>query len=223
MTLALFDLDNTLLTGDSDYGWGCFLVDKNIVDKQSYEAANLHFFDQYKQGKLDIYEYSAFSFKPLSQLPMKTLHDLHREFMIKVVKPMIGEKAKQLVQHHREMGHTLLVITATNSFITRPIAEAFGITNLLATEPKIVQGRYTTEIDGIPCFQEGKVERLNHWLKSHQISLDGSYFYSDSNNDLPLMELVDHPVAVDPDEKLTAISQKNGWKIISLKDNHATS
>ena len=218
MTLALFDLDNTLLNGDSDYGWGCFLVEKNIVNKEQYEAANLRFFEQYKNGELDIYEYSAFSFAPLAQLSMDALQALHQEFMQEIIQPMIGEKARKLVQHHKDLGHTLLVITATNSFITRPIAHAFGIDNLLATEPKVVNNRYTTDIDGVPCFHEGKVQRLNHWLSANDCNLQGSYFYSDSNNDLPLMELVDHPVAVDPDEKLAAIAREKGWEIITLRD-----
>ncbi len=218
MTLALFDLDNTLLSGDSDYGWGCFLVEKNIVDKAQYEAANLNFFEQYQQGKLDIYEYSAFSFAPLANMSMDKLNALHREFMEQFIAPMMGEKARQLVQHHKDLGHTLLVITATNSFITGPIARAFGIDNLLATDPKIVNNRYTTEIDGIPCYKEGKVTRLNQWLSEHDITLQGSYFYSDSSNDLPLMRLVDHPVAVDPDDELASFAEQSGWEIISLRN-----
>jgi HAD superfamily hydrolase (TIGR01490 family) len=217
MTLALFDLDNTLLSGDSDYEWGSFLVKKNLVDQARYEAANLKFYEQYKQGTLDIYEFSAFSFKPLAEHSMDELQILHKEFMQTVIGPMMGSKARDLVDHHRKQGHTLLVITATNSFITRPIVDAFGIDILLATEPKIVNGRYTTEIAGTPCFQEGKITRLQEWLNQNSASLDGSYFYSDSFNDLPLMELVDHAVAVDPDKKLAAAAGQNGWEIISLR------
>jgi HAD superfamily hydrolase (TIGR01490 family) len=218
MTLAIFDLDNTLLSCDSDYEWGCFLVRKNLVDKATYDAANLDFFEQYKQGTLDIYEFCAFSFEPLSEHSMEELQVLHDEFMQTVIRPRMGNKAKALIDHHKEQGHTLLVITATNSFITRPIVQAFGIEHLLATEPKITDGRYTTEIEGIPCFQEGKVARLKQWLRQHNASLDGSYFYSDSYNDLPLMEQVEHVVAVDPDEKLAEIADQRGWKIISLRD-----
>ncbi len=218
MTLALFDLDNTLLSGDSDYEWGCFLVRKNLVDQAAYDAANLKFYEQYKQGTLDIYEFSAFSFQPLTQHSMEALQALHHEFMQTVVTPMMGSKAQALVDYHREQGHTLLVITATNSFITRPIANAFGIDILLATEPKIVEGRYTTEIEGTPCFQEGKVERLAQWLQENNASLAGSYFYSDSYNDIPLMEQVENVIAVDPDEKLAEIAGQRGWQIISLRD-----
>ncbi len=218
MTLILFDLDNTLLSGDSDYEWGSFLVRKNLVDKDSYETANIRFYEQYKQGKLDIHEYSAFSFKPLSESSMEELSQLHNEFMQEVIQPIMGDKAKSLIEQHKQQGHTLMVITATNSFITRPIVQAFGIDNLLATEPKIVNGRYTPEIDGIPCFHEGKVLRLEHWLKKNKVSLEGSCFYSDSFNDLPLMEKVETAIAVDPDEKLAAIAKQKGWKIISLRD-----
>ncbi len=217
MPLVLFDLDNTLLSGDSDYEWGEFLVSKNLVDKAHYEAENLRFYEQYKQGNLDIYEYSAFSFEPLSRLPMDELQKLHKEFMAKVIHPMIGSRARELVQWHKDQGHTLLVITATNSFITRPIVKAFGIENLLATEPKIVNGRFTTDIEGTPCFQEGKVSRLDSWLAENKMSLNGSYFYSDSFNDLPLMEKVEHVIAVDPDAKLLDIAKQRNWKVISLR------
>jgi len=218
MTLALFDLDNTLLSGDSDYEWGCFLVKKNLVDRAQYEAENDRFYAQYKQGTLDIYEFSAFSFKPLAEHSMETLQALHEEFMQTVIRPLMGSRARALVRQHKEQGDTLLVITATNSFITRPIVRAFGIDHLLATDPKIVGGRYTTEIQGIPCFQDGKVKRLEQWLRQHNQSLDGSCFYSDSANDLALMELVGHPVAVDPDEQLAAVARQRAWKIISLRD-----
>ena len=218
MTLAIFDLDNTLISCDSDYEWGCFLVRKNLVDRASYDAANLNFFEQYKKGTLDIYEFCAFSFKPLSEHSMEELQLLHDEFMQTVIRPKMGNKAKALISHHKQQGHTLLVITATNSFITRPIVQAFGINHLLATDPKIEDGRYTTEIAGIPCFQGGKVKRLEQWLKQNNASLEGSYFYSDSFNDLPLMEQVEHVIAVDPDEKLAAIAGQRDWKIISLLD-----
>lgn len=218
MTLAIFDLDNTLLSGDSDYEWGQFLVRKKLVDETSYEAANLKFYEQYKQGVLDIYEYSAFSFQPLSERSMEELWILHNEFMLEVIHPMMSKKAKSLVKQHQQQGHILLVITATNSFITRPIVKAFGIDNMLATDPKIVSGRYTIEIEGVPCFHEGKVVRLENWLEQYKVSLEGSYFYSDSYNDLPLMEKVETAIAVDPDEKLATVARQRGWQIISLRD-----
>lgn len=217
MTLALFDLDNTLLSGDSDYEWGQFLVSKGLVDSASYEAANQRFYEQYKQGVLDIHEFSAFSFKPLSERNMEELADLHREFMATVIQPLMSPAALALVDDHRAQGHTLMIITATNSFITRPIAQAFGIPHLLATEPKIVNGRYTQNIDGTPCFQSGKVTRLQDWLQGRDETLAGSYFYSDSRNDLPLLEMVDNPIAVDPDATLTQIAQERGWRILSLR------
>jgi HAD superfamily hydrolase (TIGR01490 family) len=216
MTLAIFDLDNTLLSGDSDHGWGEFLVNKGLVDERTYKEANEKFYNQYKQGLLDIFEYSAFSFKPLSEHSMEDLAQLHLEFMEIIIKPMMGQKAKSLVEHHRNLGHTLLVITATNSFITRPIVEAFGIENLLATDPKIVEGRYVNLIEGIPCFKEGKVKRLQHWLEKNDLDLSGSFFYSDSHNDFALMEKVDNAIAVDPDEQLEKIANEKGWKVISL-------
>ncbi|SDZ78693.1 HAD-superfamily subfamily IB hydrolase, TIGR01490 [Thiothrix caldifontis] len=217
MTLALFDLDNTLLSGDSDYEWGQYLVSKGLVERDHYETANQYFYEQYKQGVLDIHEFSAFSFKPLSERSMAELAALHQEFMASVINPLITETAKQLVEQHRRQGHTLMVITATNSFITRPIVEAFGIPHLLATEPKVVNGRYTREIDGVPCFQAGKVTRLQHWLANRAETLRGSYFYSDSRNDLPLLEMVDNPVAVDPDDTLHQIAIDKGWPVISLR------
>ena len=217
MTLALFDLDNTLLSGDSDYEWGRFLVTKKLVDEVEYEAANVRFYEQYKQGKLDIHEFSAFSFKPLSMRSMEELSELHQEFMQEVISPLMGDKAKSLVERHRQKGHTLIVITATNSFITAPIVKAFGIDHLLATEPKIRKGRYTTEVNGTPCFHQGKVARLDAWLAENNRSLEGSYFYSDSHNDLPLLEKVTFPVAIDPDEKLEKIAKQRAWKIASLR------
>lgn len=218
MTLALFDLDNTLLSGDSDYEWGRFLVRKNLVDADSYEQANAHFYEQYQQGKLDINAFCAFAFKPLTEHSFEALQVLHQEFMQTTIHAFMSKKAKKLVQSHRQQQHTLMVITATNSFVTRPITEAFGINHLLATEPKIVNNRYYAAIEGIPCFQQGKVTRLQQWLERSNETLEGSYFYSDSHNDLPLLDMVDHPIAVDPDEKLAHIAQEQGWKSISLRD-----
>ena len=217
MTLALFDLDNTLLRGDSDYEWGQFLVKQGLVDAEAYEIANKRFYEEYKQGTLDIREFSAFSFTPLSQHTMHTLADLHQQFMQTVIQPMLTADALNLVKQHQDAGHTLMIITATNSFVTRPIADAFGIRNLLATDAKVINGRYTTEIEGIPCFKEGKVQRLQAWLNEHpEESLKDSYFYSDSHNDLPLLEMVDHPVVVNPDNKLQQVAIKRRWPILQL-------
>ena len=218
MPLALFDLDNTLLAGDSDYEWGRFLIKKGLVDETYYEAENNRFFEQYKQGALDIYEFCAFSFQPLAEHGMERLQALRAEFMRDVIEPMIGGRARAVVDKHKQQGDTVMVITATNRFVTEPIVRAFGIEHLLATEPKIVDNRYTGELEGIPCFHEGKVRRLENWLAKNNVSLQGSCFYTDSINDLPLLEKVDTPVAVDPDEKLAALARRRGWDCLSLRD-----
>jgi len=219
MTLALFDLDNTLLSNDSDHLWGQFLVDKKLVDSETHKQRNDVFYQQYQQGKLNIHEFCAFSFESLASRSMEELAALHQEFMRNYIEPFMSNKSKALIAQHKAMGHTLMVITATNSFITRPIVSAFGIDHLIATEPKIENGRYTTQIDGTPSFQEGKVTRLKSWLAEHNETLDGSYFYSDSHNDLPLLEQVTHAIAVDPDPKLATIAQARNWDIISLVDD----
>ncbi len=218
MALVIFDLDNTLLHGDSDFEWGQFLVSKNLVDEQEYEAANQVFYEDYKNGTLDVIKYSAFSFKPLSVRSMEELAKLHKEFMQAIILPIIQKKSRALIEKHREQGDTLLIITATNGFITRPIAEELGIKNLLATEPLIVDGRYTTKVDGTPCFQEGKITRLNQWLKKNDVSMQDSMFYSDSYNDVSLLEVVDTAIAVDPDDKLREVASERDWEIISLRN-----
>lgn len=218
MSLAIFDLDNTLLADDSDYLWGRFLVTLGVVDATLYEAENQRFYDDYKAGTLDIFEFLAFSLKPLSEHDMATLKQWRARFMEEVIQPLLLPKAQALVDKHRDQGDTLLIITATNRFVTEPIAQAYGIEHLLATEPEIVDGRYTGKVAGIPCFQEGKVTRLNEWLKGRTLSLENSYFYSDSHNDLPLLKKVTHPVAVDADEALQAHARLAGWPQISLRD-----
>lgn len=217
MALALFDLDNTLLDGDSDYEWGNFLVAKKKVDAKEYDKANTYFYEQYKQGTLDIVEFAAFSFKPLSLMNQEELDELHKEFMQSTIIPRIKPQTNKALNKHRKKEDTLVIITATNSFITRPIANHLGIDNLIATEPKVANGRYTTEIEGTPCFQEGKVTRLNEWMKNNNQTLAGSYFYSDSINDLPLLEKVDNPIVIDPDDKLREVATQRGWKTTTLK------
>jgi len=217
LSLAIFDLDNTLLADDSDYLWGCFLVELGVVDAELYESENQRFYDDYKTGSLDIFEFLSFSLKPLSMHDMDTLENWRSRFMSEVIHPLILPKAQALVESHRKKGDTLLIITATNRFVTAPIADAYGIENLLATDPEIVSGRYTGQVAGTPCFQEGKVSRLHDWLKTHQHTLEDSYFYSDSQNDLPLLKKVTHPVAVDADETLAAYATKNNWQQISLR------
>ena len=215
--LAIFDLDNTLLAGDSDYLWGKFLAGRGIVDAEFYEQENQRFYDEYKAGELDIFEFLAFSLKPLSEQSPVTLASLHRDFMAECIRPIITPAARQLLARHRDNGDILLIITATNRFITAPIAEELAVPNLLATDPEMVDGHYTGRVAGIPCYREGKVERLRYWLQQTGYNLAESWFYSDSHNDLPLLELVTHPVAVDPDETLANHATAKGWPIISLR------
>lgn len=217
MTLAIFDLDNTLLGGDSDYLWGRFLVEQGIVDADHYERENQRFYDEYKSGQLDIREFLRFSLKPLSEHDMETLQAWHRQFMEEKIEPIMLPKAAELLQKHRDQGHFLLIITATNRFVTDPVAEALGVDDMLATEPQLVDGRYSGEVEGEPCFQHGKVIRLQQWLEQTGYNLEGSWFYSDSHNDLPLLEMVEHPVAVDADETLSEHAQLKGWTQLSLR------
>ncbi|MFI3123290.1 MAG: HAD family hydrolase [Methylococcales bacterium] len=217
MTLAIFDLDNTLIADDSDYLWGQFLVDQGIVDRTIYKQVNAQFYEDYQQGSLDMMAFLRFALKPLADHPIDQLHLWREQFLNEIISPIILKAAAELVEKHRSLGHTLLVITATNRFITAPIVEMYGIEHLLATTPELVNEQYTGEIVGIPCFQEGKVTMLNEWLEKNGESLTGSYFYSDSHNDLPLLKLVDNPIAVNPDDKLRQFSETEGWKIIDLR------
>jgi len=216
LALAIFDLDNTLLAGDSDVAWGQFLVSNNIVDGDYYARENQRYYEQYKDGTLDIMEFLAFALKPLSELAPERLNVLHAQFMTDDILPMITDDARALVNRHRQQGDTLMIITATNRFVTEPIARELGIEYLLATEPEQQDGRYTGRVSGIPCFQHGKVERLHAWLDEHDATLDGSWFYSDSHNDLPLLKEVSHPVAVNPDATLRSHAEAAGWPILQL-------
>jgi HAD superfamily hydrolase (TIGR01490 family) len=217
VALAIFDLDNTLLAGDSDYLWGCFLVEQGIVDGEDYERENARFYRQYQEGTLDINEWLAFQLYPLTQHDNDTLETLRARFIDEKIRPIVLPAARALIARHRDQGDTLLIITATNAFITRPIAALFDIPHLLATEPRVLAGRFTGAVEGTPCFREGKVTRLRAWLAEHGHALDGSWFYSDSHNDIPLLELVQHPVAVDPDPSLTRHAEARAWPIISLR------
>ncbi|MCX7095247.1 MAG: HAD-IB family hydrolase [Methylobacter sp.] len=217
MSLAIFDLDNTLIADDSDYLWGQFLVDQGIVDKNRYESANAKFYDDYKQGSLNIVEFLRFSLQPLADHNPEQLYQWRAQFLEESIKPLLLQPAQQLIDIHKDRGDTVLVITATNRFVTEPIVRLYGIENLLATTPEFVDGRYTGAFSGIPCFREGKVKLLEAWLENSDETLQGSWFYSDSHNDLPLLKLVDNPVAVDPDEKLTEFANAANWPIISLR------
>jgi HAD superfamily hydrolase (TIGR01490 family) len=217
VSLVIFDLDNTLLGGDSDFLWGRFLVERGIVDQTAYEEANARFYEDYRKGTLDIRDFLNFALQPLAANEPETLYRWRDEFIEEKIKPIMLPPARALIAKHREAGDTLLVITATNRFVTEPIVRLFEIEHLLATSPEMVDGRYTGRFAGIPCFQEGKVEQLESWLKKANQSLEGSWFYSDSHNDLPLLMRVDHPVAVDPDETLERQAKEHGWPIISLR------
>lgn len=217
MPLALFDLDNTLLAGDSDYLWGCFLAQKGLVDKHVYEEANLRFYEDYKQGTLNIHEFLSFALTPLAENDANVLRALHEEFMAQHIKPIMNQAGVDKIEEHRSKEDHLVIITATNSFVTGPIARSLGVDTLIATEPEMIDGQYTGNIDGIPCFQEGKITKLNNWLKTSSMNMEGSYFYSDSHNDLPLLELVNHPVAIDPDDKLRKLAIERKWPILSFR------
>ncbi|MEJ2591258.1 MAG: HAD-IB family hydrolase [Candidatus Thiodiazotropha sp.] len=218
MVLAIFDLDNTLLAGDSDYLWGRFLVEQGIVDRDYYERENERFYQQYKAGELDIHEFLRFSLAPLRNNPPERLQRLREAFIEQRISPLITDSARQLVEKHRRAGDTLMIITATNAFVTRPIADRFGIEALIATEPETLDGQFTGEVEGEPSFREGKVTRLRQWLEANGADLRGSWFYSDSHNDLPLLEQVDNPVAVNPDDTLAEVARSRQWPILRLYD-----
>lgn len=219
MQLAIFDLDNTLLGGDSDHAWGEFLISKGLADPQHHAAQNNRFYQQYTEGKLDIKAYVKFTLGPVLHLPMQELDTLHGEFMAAYIQPMILPKAIELIEGHRSKGDYCLIMSATNSFITHPIAATLKADSILATDLIRDQEYFTGDISGTPCFQQGKVSRLNEWLalQNGKYSLEKSIFYSDSFNDLPLLNSVATPVAVDPDARLLANAKQHSWKIISLR------
>ena len=217
MRLALFDLDNTLLAGDSDHAWGDYLCERGILDGVAYKARNDAFYQDYLAGRLNIRDYLNFCLEILGRTEMAQLEQWHREFMRDCIEPIILAKGEALLEQHRTAGDRLVIITATNRFVTGPIAARLGVETLLATECEMQDGRYTGRTTDVPCYQEGKVTRLERWLGETGLSLEGSYFYSDSRNDLPLLERVSHPVAVDPDPILRAEAEKRGWPVISLR------
>lgn len=220
MNLALFDLDNTLLLGDSDFQWAQFLIEQRALDRELHEARNLEFYEQYKAGTLDIHEFLNFQLKPLARHSRNQLNAWHGEFMTQKILPMIAPGAYKLIERHKLDGDLCIIITATNSFVTAPIAQTLGIDNLIATEPEHINGEFTGHVSGIPCFREGKISRLENWLDEHNLtwlSFLQSWFYSDSLNDLPLLGKVTHPVAVDPDATLKSHAEEHGWPIITLR------
>jgi HAD superfamily hydrolase (TIGR01490 family) len=220
MNLALFDLDNTLLSGDSDFEWAQFLIGKGVVDREIQEAKNIEFYEQYKAGTLDIQAFLAFQLAPLTRHPRAELDAWHAEYLERHIRPLIGDAARALVRQHLDGGDLCALVTATNSFVTGPIAREFGVAHLIATVPEWEDGRFTGRARGTPSFREGKILRTEAWLESLGLcwgSFEKSYFYSDSLNDLPLLSTVDTPVAVDPDETLRAHASEMGWKIITLR------
>ncbi len=215
--LAIFDLDNTLLAGDSDYLWGRFLAERGVVDGDAYERENKRFYEEYKAGDLDIMEFLAFSLKPLAENDPQQLEALRAEFVETVIRPIVPTASRTLLEHHRRQGDELLIITATNRFVTEPIAELLDVPWLIATDPERKGERFTGRVAGTPCFRKGKVERLTTWLRETGHHLAGSHFYSDSHNDFPLLEMVETPVAVDPDDTLRDHAEMKGWPILSLR------
>ncbi len=218
MKLAIFDLDNTLLGGDSDFLWGQFLIQNSLVDGAQYEQENQRFYADYQAGTLDIYAYLEFALAPLAAHDPADLQAWREQFAQEWIRPRILPKAVDLLNHHQRVGHKRLIITATNRFVTQPIAALLGVSQLLATEVEMINGCYTGKTRGIPCFQEGKVKRLETWLEQTGYSLQDSWFYSDSHNDIPLLSRVTYPVAVDPDPILNRHAEEQGWSIISLRD-----
>lgn len=217
MNLAIFDLDNTLLAGDSDYLWGQFLVDQGRVDGAWYERENRRYYELYVAGTLDMAEFCAFSMKPLAEHSLEVLQQWRAQFVHEKIAPVVAAGAPALLERHRAQGDTLLITTATNRFITEPIAELLGVPHLIATEPELREGRYTGKLAGTANFQSGKVERLSQWRAQQRVEFSHSTFYSDSRNDLPLLLQADTAIAVDPDDTLRAEAQRRGWPIISLR------
>lgn len=218
MRLALFDLDNTLLAGDSDFEWAQFLIDQGVLDREVYEARNQAFYDQYKAGTLDIHEFLDFQLKPLARHPRSQLDAWHAEYMRTRIVPMVAKAAPALLDRHKD--DVRIIVTATNSFVTAPIAALLGVAHLIATDPEEVGGEFTGRVAGMPSFREGKVRRLDAWLAQRGLvwgDVTTSWFYSDSLNDLPLLERVHHPIAVDPDPTLRSHAESRGWPVISLR------
>ena len=217
MRLAVFDLDNTLLAGDSDYLWGRFQVEQGLVAADTYERENQRFYREYQAGTLDIHEYAAFALNSLIEHPLEHMLSLRERFVRECIAPIVAAGTPALLERHRAQGEELVITTATNRFVTEPIAELLGIPNLLATEPELVDGHYTGRIAGIPNFQGGKVVRLREWIAARGGACEHMSCYSDSHNDIPLLEMAQQAVAVDPDAVLQATAEHRGWAVISLR------
>jgi len=216
--LALFDLDNTLLEGDSDYAWAQFLIEEGVLRREEYETRNEWFYERYKDGTLDIAQFLRFQLAPIARRPRAQLDAWHMDFMQRKIRPMILPRAPQLIAQHADA--LTAIVTATNRFITQPIAAELGVANLIATDIEEENGLFTGLPRGVPAFREGKIRRVNEWLGAKGRVLEDfeSWFYSDSLNDLPLLERVTHPVAVDPDATLRSHAIERGWPVISLRE-----
>ena len=220
MDLILFDLDNTLLAGDSDYEWAQFLIEKGVINRETHEARNLQFYNQYKAGTLDIVEFLDYQLKPLASHPQALLKQWRDDFVAQKIRPIITRQSRELVRAALAQTEHVLIITATNRFVTETIATELGVKYLIGTEPEEINGEFTGRVSGTPSFREGKITRLNEWLTSRNLnwnSFDTTRFYSDSLNDLPLLEKVHEAIAVDPDDTLRAHATQRGWPIISLR------
>jgi len=223
MNLALFDLDHTLMPGDSDHEWGRFMVRLGMVEEAGFARAHEQFYADYKAGTLDIHAYLRLMLGSIAKYSRAQLADRHAQFMREVIAPMILPPAVELVRSHQKNGDLCCMITATNAFVTVPIGAAFGIENVIASEAETEDGSpggaYTGEPAGLPSFREGKVVRTEAWLKSlgkDWSSFQRTYFYSDSLNDIPLLEKVTDPVATNPDDTLRAFALQKGWRILEL-------
>ncbi len=217
MALAIFDLDNTLIAGDSDHLWGEFLCDRGVVDAEHFRTTNEAFYEDYQRGELDIAAYAAFALGPLAGKTPESVVGLQQDFMASCIEALMLPAAETLIERHRDRGDRLLIITATNEFVTRPIGQRLGIEELLGCAVEISDGRFTGRATGTLTYREGKVARLREWLEDEEEELEGATFYSDSHNDLPLLEIVDYPVLVDPDEKLAAVGRERDWPRLSLR------
>ncbi len=216
MTLAIFDLDHTLINGDSDHLWGEYMIENGIVDEQAFRQRNDVFYQDYQRGTLDNDQYLAFALEPLTHYSIDELHAWRADYVEKWIRPLIAPGTARLLDEHRQSNHHLMIISATNLFVSEPIGQMLGVTTVLATEPEIIANRYTGRFLGTPTYQQGKVSVLKEWITNNNNDLVGAYFYSDSLNDLALLEQVDNPVTVNPDDDLKLIAEARAWKIIDL-------
>ena len=221
MGIALFDLDNTIIDGDSDYQWGNFLADKGVVNKKEYEKRNKEFYEQYYRGELDVKKYIDFSYKPLADNNLEKLIKLRDEFFNKEIKKLIFSEAEEIISNHINLGDTIAIVTSTNSFVSKPVADYLNIAHLIASEPEFVNGKFTGNITGEPCYQDGKVKKVEFWMSENKIDREvlsnSAYFYSDSSNDLSLLNVVSNPVAVNPDKNLETTAKDRKWKILKFR------